>query len=406
MLGTNELKDTTKIGTPKSDARLHEDAPDLLDRAQKWRLVLGERGSPPESDPARAQLNEDWKAADQVIDELYEADKRGGLAKSSTKLTKWLGQLRQSYPPEAITLMQRDAIERYELTRLLAEPEILETLEPDVHLAATLLQLGRLLPEKARAMADRVVADIASRLAKKLEEPLLRAVRSALASGELRTQAKPSRHTDWGRTVLANLKHYQPSLKTIIPERFVNRQAKGRGLRNVHLLVDQSASMATSAIHAALAAAVMAKLPSLRVRLVAFDTELADLSDLLSDPVETLFGVQLGGGTDIHRALRYEEQFIESPTESLVVLISDLYEGGSKGGVVRRMQAMIDSGVKVICLLALSDEGRPSYDQAFAKTLTELGAVVFSTTPDAFPDMMAAALRGESLARFGQGDVS
>ncbi len=402
MSRTSEFGDTTNIGTPKGEGQLHVDAPDLLDRAQKWRLVLGERGSPPQDDPAGVQLQEDWKAADQVIDELYEADKRGGLAKSSAKLTKWLGQLRSSYPPEAIQLMQRDAIERYELTRLLAEPEILETLEPDVHLAATLLQLGRLLPEKARAMADKVVEDIASRLAKKLEEPLLRAVRSALASGELRTHAKPNRHTDWGRTILKNLKNYQPSLKTIIPERFVNRQAKGRGLRNVHLLVDQSASMATSAIHAALAAAVMAKLPSLRVRLVAFDTELADLSDLLSDPVETLFGVQLGGGTDIHRALRYEEQFMQSPTESLVVLISDLYEGGSKGGVVRRMQAMIDSGVKVICLLALSDEGRPSYDQAFAKTLTELGAVVFSTTPDAFPDMMAAALRGESLVRFGE----
>jgi len=402
MSRTSEFGDTTNNETLKSGGQLHDIAPDLLDRGQKWRLVLGERGSPPEDDPAGVQLTEDWKAADQVVDELYEADKRGGLAKSSAKLTKWLGQLRQSYPPEAITLMQRDAIERYELTRLLAEPEILETLEPDIHLAATLLQLGRLLPEQARAMADRVVTDIAQRLTKKLEQPLLRAVRSALASGELLTQAKPNRHTDWGRTILSNLKNYQPSLGTIIPERFVNRAARGRGLRNVHLLVDQSASMATSAIHAALAAAVMAKLPSLRVRLVAFDTELADLSDLLSDPVETLFGVQLGGGTDIHRALRYEEQFIQSTTESLVVLISDLYEGGSKGGVVRRMQAMIDSGVKVICLLALSDEGRPSYDQAFAKTLSELGAVVFSTTPDAFPDMMAAALRGESLARFGE----
>jgi len=345
-------------------------------------------------------LEDDWQQADDAVADLYEDDRRGGMARSTTRLTKWLGKIRSAYPPEAIALMQRDAIERYEITRLLAEPEILDTLEPDIHLAATLMQLSKLLPEEARATADRVVADIARRLAKQLEEPLVRAVRSAMASAELRTQHRPSKHTDWGRTVLANLKHYQPAYKTVVPERFVNRVPRGKGLRNVHLLVDQSASMATSAIHAALAASVMAKLPALRVRLTAFDTDIADLTELLSDPVETLFGVQLGGGTDIHRALRYEEQFISEPTRSLLVLISDLYEGGSPSGVVRRMQALIDSGVRVICLLALSDEGRPNYDKAFAKTLGELGATVFSTTPKLFPDMMGAALRGEDLGRF------
>ena len=375
------------------------EAPEL-DGPTKWRLVLGDKANPPPDDPNHVEVPQDWSDADQVVEELYEDERRGGMARSTTKLTKWLGRLRENYPREAVTLMQRDAIERYELTRLLAEPEILDSLEPDIHLAATLMQLGRLLPAKARETADRVVAEIARKLAKQLEEPLLRAVRSAMASAELLRQAKPNKHTDWGRTVLANLKHYQPELGTIVPERFVNRQAKGKGLRNVHLLVDQSASMATSAIHAALAAAVMARLPALRVRLVAFDTDIADLSDLLTDPIETLFGVQLGGGTDIHRALRYEEQFIREPARSLLILISDMYEGGSKGGVVRRLQRLIDSGVRVICLLALSDEGRPSYDAAFAKTVAELGATVFSTTPELFPDMMAAALRGESLARF------
>ncbi len=370
-----------------------------LSRAQRWRLLLGEKANPPSGDAGRVELDEEWQAADEVVEQLYEEDRRGGMARSSKQLTAWLGKLRDNYPAEAVTLMQRDAIERYEITRLLAEPEILETLEPDIHLAATLLQLGELLPETARAAAERVVADIARRLAQQLEEPLLRAIRSALASAELRSEAKPTRHTDWGRTVLKNLKHYQPELRTIIPERFVNRQAKGRGLRNVHLLVDQSASMATSAIHAALSAAVMARVPALRVRLVVFDTEVADLTDLLTDPVATLFGVQLGGGTDIHRALRYEEQFIRSPHESLLILISDLFEGGSQAGVVRRLQAMLDGGVRVICLLALSDEGCPHYDKAFAKTLSELGATVFSTSPKEFPDMMGAALRGEGLRR-------
>ena len=392
--------------TPRGTSQLppgRGDSPAPLDRAARWRLLLGERASPAAGDPDHTRLDGDWAAADAVVDELYEDDRRGGMARSTTKLTAWLGRLRAAYPPEAVTLMQRDAIERYGLTQLLAEPEILDTLEPDIHLAATLMQLGRLLPERARATAERVVADIARRLAAQLEEPLLRTARSALASAELRSRDKPTRHTDWGRTVLANLKHYRPELGTVVPERFVNRQPRGRGLRNVHLLVDQSASMATSAIHAALCASILARLPALRVRLVAFDTELADLTDLLTDPIETLFGVQLGGGTDIHRALRYEERFVREPRRSLVVLISDLFEGGSRGGVLRRARALVDAGARVICLLALSDEGRPSYDRELAAALAQVGAAVFSVTPEAFPEMMGAALRGESLGRFAAG---
>lgn len=343
-------------------------------------------------------LDADWSAADAVVEELYEADRRGGLARSTAKLSKWLGRLRAHYPPEAVRLMQRDAIDRYELRALLAEPEILDALEPDIHLAATLLQLGKLLPERARATADRVVADIARRLTAKLEEPLLRAVRSALASPELRTQSRPTRHTDWGRTVLANLRHYRPELGTVVPERFVNRLPRGRGLRNVHILIDQSASMATSAINAALAASVLARVPALSVRLVAFDTEVADLTGLLADPVETLFGVQLGGGTDVNRALRYTEGFIAEPRRTLVVLISDLYEGGSRGGVARRVQNLVAGGTRVICLLALSDEGRPDYDKTLAAALRELGAAVFSTTPALFAEMMGRAIRGQAIA--------
>ncbi len=385
--------------TQASAAGFYDSVPDL-GRLTKWRLLLGERACPGAGEVGHVEFGADWGAADRVVDELYEADRRGGLARSTTKLTRWLGRLRENYPPEAVTLMQRDAVDRYEITRLLAEPEILGTLQPNIHLAATLMQLGKLLPERARAAAERIVRDIATRLTLQLEEPLLRAVRSAIASAELSVQREPTRHTDWDRTIRANLKHYRPELGTLVPERFVNRRPRGRGLRHVHLLVDQSASMATSAIHAALGASILAKVPALNIRLVAFDTELVDLTELLRDPVETLFGVQLGGGTDIHRALRYEQRFIREPGRSLLVLISDLYEGGSKAGTLRRVEALVQSGVRVICLLAISDEGKPSFDKVLAAQLAELGAAVFSSTPELFPDMMAAALRGDSLSAF------
>ena len=365
---------------------------------QRWRLLLGEDGPgerDPEGDPTA--LPAQWQRLDEVVGDLYEEDRRGTMAKSSAKLTEWLGRLRENFPPESIEVMQKDALDRFGLTQLLTDPAILGGLEPDVHLAATLIQLGKAMPDATRAKAEQIIAHVARQLSRKLEEPLLRSVRSAIAAAELRTQSKPTRHTAWGRTILKNLKHYQPSLGTVVPERFVNRAPLARGLRNVHVLVDQSASMATSAIHAALGAAIMAKVPALRVRLVAFDTEIADLSGLLHDPVETLFGVQLGGGTDIHRALGYEEQYIREPSRTLLVLLSDLHEGGSRAGTVQRVDAMIQSGVRVVCLLAISEAGKPSYDKAMAGMLTELGASAFSTTPDAFAEMMGRALRGESV---------
>ncbi len=381
---------STSIG----GAGLLPEVPESLSIQQRWRLLLGDTSGGAAGDTPLADLTPAWQQLDDVVGDLYDEDRRGSLAKSSARLTDWLGRLRENFPAESVEVMQRDALERYGMTKLLTDPVILESLEPDIHLAATLIQLGRAMPDETRAKADAIVAHIARQLARKLEEPLLRSVRAALASAELRTQSKPTRHTHWPRTIQRNLKHYQPTLGTIVPERFVNRTALAKGLRNVHILVDQSASMATSAIHAALGAAIMSKVPSLHVRLVAFDTEIADLSNLLHDPVETLFGVQLGGGTDIHRALRYEEQFIREPTRSLLVLITDLYEGGSVAGTLQRIDAFIRSGVRVICLLAISEEGKPSYDKRLAEELAVLGASVFSTTPEAFPEMMADALRG------------
>ena len=201
------------------------ESPDAaLTVSQRWRLLLGEDA--PEDRNADGQptaLPEEWQRLDEVVGDLYEEDRRGSMGKSAVRLTEWLGRLRENFPPESIEVMQRDALERFGLTKLLTDPVILERLEPDVHLAATLIQLGRAMPDAARAKAEQIIAHVARELAKRLEEPLLRSVRSALAAAELRTQGKPSRHTMWGRTIVKNLKHYQPSLGTVIPERFVNR---------------------------------------------------------------------------------------------------------------------------------------------------------------------------------------
>jgi len=302
--------------------------------------------------------------------------------------------------------MQKDALDRLGLTRMLLEPELLETIEADVHLAAILLSLNKIMPAKTRDTARMVIRKIVQDLERKLRLPLQRAVQGALSRAT--RQYRPRlREINWHQTIRANLKHYQPELKTLIPERFIGYGKKNRQLRHIIILMDQSGSMAPSVVYAGIAACVLAELRSVKTRLIAFDTSVADLSEHLHDPVETLFATQLGGGTDIGKALTYALPFIEQPAETIVVLISDLFEGSHPATMLRQAAAIKASGAQLIALLALSDEGAPAYDHEVAHQFAQLDIPAFACTPDLFPDLMAAAIQKEDLnlwmARRGMG---
>jgi Mg-chelatase subunit ChlD len=293
--------------------------------------------------------------------------------------------------------MQADAIERLNLTRLLLEPELLDAVEPDVHLVGTLLSLNRVMPERsrraARAVIARVVADLERHLAQRTRAALTGAVNRAA-----RVNRPRNGDIDWGRTILANLRHYRPELGTVVPERLIGYGRRGLAVqRDVVLLVDQSGSMAASVVYASVFSAVLASLRTLRTSLVVFDTAVADLTDRLADPVDVLFGTQLGGGTDINRALAYAQGLITRPRDTILVLISDLYEGGIREEMLRRVSALTASGVQVIVLLALSDQGAPDYDKDNATALAGLGVPAFACTPDLFPELMAAAIERRDL---------
>jgi Mg-chelatase subunit ChlD len=301
--------------------------------------------------------------------------------------------------------MQTDAIERLNLSRLLLEPEMLEAVEPDVHLVGTLLSLNNVLPQKARATARAVVRKVVT----ELERRIAQRTRSAIA-GALNRAARihrPRHHEiDWNRTIRANLKHYQRELGTVIPQRLIGYGRRTRAVqRDVVLCVDQSGSMAASVVYSGVFSAVLASMKSLRTSLVVFDTAVVDLSDQLHDPVEVLFGTQLGGGTDINRAIAYCEGLITRPRDCIFVLISDLYEGGIREEMIKRVAAMTAAGVQVIVLLALSDEGKPSYDHENAAALAALGVPAFACTPDAFPDLMAAAIERRDLKTYVEMDA-
>lgn len=359
---------------------------------ERWRLILG-RAADPENDHS---LSGEQAGMDQVLEALYDTDRQGGLGRSSPNVNRWLGDIRRYFPGPVVQLLQRDALERLGLKQLLLEPELLAAVEPDVHLVGVLLSLQKVMPAQTRDTARQVVRRIVDALEQRLRLSLQEAVRQAL-NRSARNRRPRSNEIDWRRTIYQNLKHYQPELRAIIPERVVGFGRKGRALRHIILLVDQSGSMAGSVVYAAIFAAVLASLRSVQTHLVVFDTAVADLSEQLHDPVDLLFSTQLGGGTDIHKALSYAQTLVQTPQDTILVLISDLYEGGNRTGMFKKVHALQQSGVTMIALLALSDDGAPGYDHENAAAFAALDIPVFACTPQLFPGLMAAAIARQNI---------
>ena len=255
------------------------------------------------------------------------------------------------------------------------------------------------MPEKTKETAREVIAKVVAELMERLERKTAEALRGAVDKSR-RTSRPRFSDIDWPRTIQKNLHTWQPEHQTVIPERLVGFMRKQRrivDLDEVILCVDQSGSMAPSVIYASIFSAVMASLPVVKTKLICFDTPILDLTDQLQDPVDVLFGVQRGGGTDINQAVAYCENKIEAPSKAHLVLITDLYEGGDAKELLARVGRLMGLGVNVIILLALSDQGKPFYDPALSAKMAALGAPVFACTPDQFPDLMAAALRRDDI---------
>ncbi|MBV9974636.1 MAG: VWA domain-containing protein [Hyphomicrobiales bacterium] len=325
---------------------------------------------------------------------------RGGLGGSAPHVARWMGDIREHFPSPVVQIVQKDAFERLGLKQMLLEPEFLGAVEADIDLVASLMSLRQIMPEKIKTTARQVIGKLVAQLMERLERKTAEAMRGAVDRSR-RTRRPRFADIDWPRTIRANLQHYQAEHRSLVPERligFMRQQRRIVDLDEVILCVDQSGSMASSVIYASIFAAVMASLPVVRTKLVCFDTVVLDLTDNLADPVDVLFGVQLGGGTDINQAVAYCGERIERPAKAHFVLITDLYEGGKAEEMLARLGKLIASGVNVIVLLALSDVGRPAFNADLAGQVAALGAPVFACTPDQFPDLMAAALRRQDLA--------
>jgi uncharacterized protein with von Willebrand factor type A (vWA) domain len=394
------------------------------ERERRWRLILGKQeqqqnqeSQSQQSDTPETQdqsgegegegqqqeqqsLSEQDQAMDDALDALYGEGDLGGSGDSAPDVARWLGDIRKYFPSSVAQLLQQDALKKLKLQKILETPEALAEIEPDIHLVTKLITLSKLIPAQTRETARQVVAEVVEELKKRLEYPLLQALQGALNRSVRTRRPRKQKDINWLHTVKANLKHYQPDYQTVIPETLIGYGRERSSLHDVILCIDQSGSMSRSIVYASVFGAVMASVPALATKLVLFDTKVVDMTGKVDDPVELLFGVNLQGGTNIERALGYCQQLVTRPRDTVLVLISDLFEGGNKDMMVRRVASLVENGVTVVVLLALDDQGAPKFNRPLAGELSEMGVPSFASTPELFPELMSAAISGYDLKQW------
>ena len=373
----------------------------------RWRLILGQDTQKQFSDMNEFTLSEQQFIMDEALASIYGGGagetlsaKGAGNAVSSPKLSKWLGDIRSLFDKDIVTVIQNDAIERKGLKQLLMEPEILENLEPDINMAATMLLLKDQIPQRSKASARIYIKKIVEQINAMLANDMQRAVTAAL-NKHSHSPLPLASAIDFKYTISKNLKNYNADLKTIIPERvyFFDRANKTNHW-TVILDIDQSGSMGESILYSSVMACILASMNAVKTRIVAFDTSVIDLTEKTDDPVDLLFGIQMGGGTDINKSVAYCQQFIETPSKTLFFLISDLDEGGNQASLLKKLEYMKQSGVIVISLLAIADGGKPYYSASMAQKIAKLEIPCFACVPERLPELLAAALKGHDLSSF------
>lgn len=365
----------------------------------RWRLVLGEAaetcmsgaldGRGQAMDAALSWLYDREDAADRDV-----ASRHGGIGPSQLTVPDWISEVHRLFPQETIERLEQDAIERYAIEELVTRADVLERVQPNEVLLAAVLRTKHLMNPEVLAMARKLVAEVVRRLMEKLAKEVRQAF-SGTIDRRRRSLFKVARNLAFRQTLRSNLHRWDPKAKRLYLEKpiFFSRSKRHTDKWQVILLVDQSGSMVSSVIHSAVTAACLWGLPGVRTHLVAFDTEVVDLTQDVTDPVELLMKVQLGGGTDIQKAVGYAQDLVDIPRRAIVVLISDFYEGTSPEMLVRRVAALTAQGSQVLGLAALDDQARPDYDRELAKRLVNAGAHVGAMTPGQLATWIAEKVR-------------
>ncbi|MEP7195065.1 MAG: VWA domain-containing protein [Saprospiraceae bacterium] len=352
---------------------------------KRWNFVLGLN-----EESSAVELSAEDSHIEKLLETAYGKGKEGGFGKSSHKVRKWLEGIRKYFSSEVVSILQKDALERQGAKEMMLEPELLEQIEPDINLVAIILSLEYLLPDKTRMVARNLVDRLIRKTQAKLRTKLINAVRRGLTNQSKIVFPHGSR-IDWRKTIGRNIKHYQQSLNKIIPHTWYGYKS-GNKLKEVFLLIDKSESMIHSAIHASIIGSILASIKSIRTHLVFFDTEISDVTEKYQDPIDILFSVPMGGGTDIGLAIDYVDQKMKNHSESLLFLISDLDEGGNKQYLIDRIEILKSKGVHIQVLLCMDNEGAPEYNRPIAEQIASLKIPVYAANPEDFPDILCDQL--------------
>jgi Mg-chelatase subunit ChlD len=308
-------------------------------------------------------------------------------------LVSWLHEVRELFPQDTVETIERHALDRYELTGLVGDPEVLKSLEPNQQLLRTLLGLRGQLEPRILDEVRRIIRAVVEEIKRKIESEVRQAL-SGRRSQHRHSLMPVASNFDPKGTIRANLSHWDPERRRLLvaDPKFFERNVR-RLPWEVILCVDQSGSMADSVIHSAVMAGILAGLPSFRLKMVVFDTSVVDLSEMVDDPVELLLSVQLGGGTDIGQAVRYCSQLVENPHRTVLVLITDFCEGASPAALVGAVRKLAEDRVTMIGLAALDDQAHPAYDKEMAQRLADQGMHIAAMTPKALAEWLAEVTR-------------
>lgn len=385
---------------------------DTNDRLRRWRLILGsEAQKRMEGMGDGPDLSQEDLMMDTALDAIYNRDMKfgfgGGAGKgaSSPQISRWLGDVRTLFDKDIVKIIQSDAMERCGLKQLIFEPELLENIEPDMHMASMILTLKDQIPKQSKENAREFIRKIVEQINALLETDLKRAVTASI-NRKLHSPIPSASALDFQTTIRKGIKDYNTKLKKIIPQKyyFFERSATTAANKYTVILdIDQSGSMGESVIYSSIMSCILASMRAIKTKVVAFDTNIVDLSEKCEDPIDLLFGFTLGGGTDIEKSIKYCTKYIENPKKTIFFLISDLEEGGNRAGLLRRLTQMKEDGVIVICLLAISDSGKPYYDANMAQRIANNGIPCFAAAPQMLPRLLEKAMKNEDMSEFATG---
>ena len=358
----------------------------------RWRLILGKNSENQIEFTGEYSESISYQDMEETLDYLYSQEygeevlRKGGTGKSQLNAAKWIEKARKLFPKRTVEVLEKQALEHFNLTELLTDKKVLEKMEPNTDLLKTILQFKHLMKSDVIAEAKKIIKKVVDEITEKLQTDIRKSLLGKL-NRNMPSNVKSMKNLDIKKTIARNLKNYDTeNSRLVLKNVYFSSRVKRFNKWNIIIAVDESGSMLDSVIYSAVMAGIFAKLPMIETKLIIFDTSVVDLSGYIDDPVEVLMGMQLGGGTDINRALTYCESLCENPHNTIFVTVTDLYEGGSTQNLLRTCADIISSGSKMIFLTALDRDANPAYDKNVGQKLADMGAFVGAMTPEQLGD--------------------